>query len=126
MDPPEYDAEFADEGEATMLPAQIFLVNYFPLAPCSDGLTALEYSPDGNFLATGDRNGKITILRMEESKSRSSQVLENWLPHCQFQSHEPEFDFLKSLEIEGKINQIKFLQKSGPSNFLLSTNGIYS
>ncbi len=89
----------------------------------ADGLTALEFSPEGNFLATGDRNGKIAILHMEESRNKAVQTLENWLPLCQFQSHEPEFDFLKSLEIEGKINQIKFLKSNGLTNCLLSTNG---
>ena len=40
-----------------------------------------------------------------------------------FQSHEPEFDYLKSLEIEEKINQICWVKQSGSSLFLLTTNG---
>lgn len=40
-----------------------------------------------------------------------------------FQSHEPEFDYLKSLEIEEKINQIKWLKKKNAANFIISTNG---
>ena len=40
-----------------------------------------------------------------------------------FQSHEPEFDYLKSLEIEEKINKIRWLKRTNPANFLLSTNG---
>ncbi|CAE1226893.1 PPP2R2 [Acanthosepion pharaonis] len=39
-----------------------------------------------------------------------------------FQSHEPEFDYLKSLEIEEKINKIKWLKRTNPAHFLLSTN----
>lgn len=39
-----------------------------------------------------------------------------------FQSHEPEFDYLKSLEIEEKINKIRWLKRRNPSQFLLSTN----
>ena len=39
-----------------------------------------------------------------------------------FQSHEPEFDYLKSLEIEEKINKIRWLRRRNASNFLLSTN----
>lgn len=39
-----------------------------------------------------------------------------------FQSHEAEFDYLKSLEIEEKINKIRWLKKKNSSNFLLSTN----
>ena len=41
-----------------------------------------------------------------------------------FQSHEPEFDYLKSLEIEEKINQISWVKQSGSSLFLLTTNGM--
>lgn len=42
-----------------------------------------------------------------------------------FQSHEPEFDYLKSLEIEEKINKIRWLKRKNPAHFLLSTNGEY-
>lgn len=41
-----------------------------------------------------------------------------------FQSHEPEFDYLKSLEIEEKINKIRWLKRANPAHFLLSTNGM--
>lgn len=41
----------------------------------------------------------------------------------EFQSHEPEFDYLKSLEIEEKINTLKWChQGANGANFLLSTN----
>lgn len=42
--------------------------------------------------------------------------------HTEFQSHEPEFDYLKSLEIEEKINKIKWCKRQNASHFLLSTN----
>jgi hypothetical protein len=41
-----------------------------------------------------------------------------------FQSHEPEFDYLKSLEIEEKINKIRWLKRKNQAHFLLSTNGM--
>jgi len=41
----------------------------------------------------------------------------------EFQSHEPEFDYLKSLEIEEKINKIRWCQQgSSAARLLLSTN----
>lgn len=43
--------------------------------------------------------------------------------YSEFQSHEPEFDYLKSLEIEEKINQIKWCRRTGGAHFLLSSNG---
>ncbi len=43
----------------------------------------------------------------------------------EFQSHEPEFDYLKSLEIEEKINQIKWCpQTTSNCHILLTTNGL--
>lgn len=43
--------------------------------------------------------------------------------YCEFQSHEPEFDYLKSLEIEEKINCIRWCKNRAGPLFLLSTNG---
>ena len=43
--------------------------------------------------------------------------------YTEFQSHEPEFDYLKSLEIEEKINKIKWCRRQNAAHFLLSTNG---
>jgi len=44
--------------------------------------------------------------------------------HTEFQSHEPEFDYLKSLEIEEKINQICWCKRQNAAHMLLSTNGM--
>jgi hypothetical protein len=46
--------------------------------------------------------------------------------YTEFQSHEPEFDYLKSLEIEEKINKIKWCKRQNAAHFLLSTNGKYT
>ncbi len=43
--------------------------------------------------------------------------------YTEFQSHEPEFDYLKSLEIEEKINKIRWCRRQNSAHFLLSTNG---
>ncbi|KAI8607151.1 hypothetical protein BC830DRAFT_1159419, partial [Chytriomyces sp. MP71] len=40
----------------------------------------------------------------------------------EFQSHEPKFDYLKSLEIEEKINKIRWCHRQNSAHFLLSTN----
>ena len=49
-----------------------------------------------------------------------------WKPYFQFQSHEPSFDFLKSLPIEEKINQIEFSQAVRDGVLLLTTNGAHA
>eukprot|EP00981_Chlorochromonas_danica_P001237 scaffold268_cov210-Ochromonas_danica.AAC.32 len=82
-----------------------------------DLITALEYDSSGDFLGWGDRNGRVTVLKLD-----SDTTSQKWLHYSVFQSHEPEFDFLKSLEIESKINQLKFCHPIGDNIYLLSTN----
>jgi len=59
----------------------------------------------------------------EKTKSKKASEVLSWTPCHQFQSHLAEFDYLKSLEIEAKVNQLKFIP-SGKSQhmMLLSTN----
>jgi len=40
----------------------------------------------------------------------------------EFQSHDPEFDYLKSLEIEEKINKVHWVDHNSAAKFILSTN----
>lgn len=100
-----------------------------------DILSAVEFDQSGRYLATGDRGGRIVVfetdktgtsinsedLRRSEGKKRKGNT--EYRFYCEFQSHEPEFDYLKSLDIEEKINQIKWCPPCGGSLFLLSTNG---
>jgi len=65
-------------------------------------------------LATGDKGGRIVIFKRAEE--------ETYEPYAEFQSHESDFDYLKSLEIEERINQIQFLPPTNRSVFVLSTN----
>ena len=60
------------------------------------------------------------IAALISQKTRTLSLLPNV---ATFQSHEPEFDYLKSLEIEEKINKIKWLPQQNAAHSLLSTNG---
>ncbi|KAL4573542.1 hypothetical protein LXL04_020352 [Taraxacum kok-saghyz] len=66
-----------------------------------DVISAIEFDKAGDHLATGDRGGRVVLFE------RTDQT---------------NFDYLKSLEIEEKINKIKWCQTSNSSLFLLSTN----
>jgi len=72
--------------------------------------------------ASAARKEKEDRLSDTKTGKKASEVL-SWVPSHQFQSHTAEFDYLKSLEIEAKVNQLKFLP-SGRSQhmMLLSTN----
>lgn len=113
-----------------------------------DLVTAVEFDESGDYLAVGDKAGRICIFESQDAASRSkaangelnnsnnNSMVKSASPHSasrthpleykfytEFQSHEPEFDCLKSLEIEEKINMIKW-QKSRQNNglYLLATN----
>lgn len=46
------------------------------------------------------------------------------MPYFQFQSHEAEFDYLKSLDIDEKLIQMKFFKNSfNDSQMMLTANG---
>ena len=107
----------------------------------------MEFDASGEHLATGDRGGRVVLFeRLQPSKTaldaaraetdreededvagvvanrRREPTEYRYL--TEFQSHEPEFDYLKSLEIEEKINTLRWCKHSGSntSRFLISTN----
>ena len=77
-----------------------------------------------------ETNGLLDLDEFDQASSLAFQGRQGTLPrrgeynvYSTFQSHEPEFDYLKSLEIEEKINKIRWLKRANPAHFLLSTNG---
>ena len=120
----------------------------------ADVLSAIEFDGSGDFLATGDKGGRIVIFeraddctgrkrpraaaaggereRERERAERDDADMnggagsEGAEPEyrflTEFQSHESEFDYLKSLEIEEKINQVAWCKRTTGSLLLLSTN----
>ncbi|KAF5466468.1 hypothetical protein F2P56_016392 [Juglans regia] len=99
-----------------------------------DIISAIEFDRTGDHLATGDRGGRVVLFERTDTKDNggSRRDLERidypisrhpeFRYKTEFQSHEPEFDYLKSLEIEEKINKIRWCQTANGSLFLLSTN----
>ena len=99
----------------------------------ADIINTIEFHSSGNHFATGDRGGRIVIFRTAGEKAASTKINNNnsntqikqvkaWSPFFQFQSHEPEFDYLKSTEIEEKINCIRFGPDICNNLSMLSTN----
>jgi len=97
-----------------------------------DLISAVQFDSTGDYLATGDRGGRVVIFESSEMTHRAAvrDTGEYHPPprdieyrfYCEFQSHEPEFDYLKSLEIEEKINRIRWRRGRAGPLFLLSTN----
>ncbi|PIA56115.1 hypothetical protein AQUCO_00700457v1 [Aquilegia coerulea] len=98
-----------------------------------DIISAIEFDKTGEHLATGDRGGRVVLFERTDGKDhtiRKDLEKKDYLVSRQpefrykteFQSHEPEFDYLKSLEIEEKINKVRWCQTANGALFLLSTN----
>ncbi|XP_064631598.1 serine/threonine-protein phosphatase 2A 55 kDa regulatory subunit B alpha isoform-like isoform X2 [Lineus longissimus] len=88
----------------------------------ADIISCVEFNHDGELLATGDKGGRVVIFQRDQLREPNVPRRGEYNVYSTFQSHEPEFDYLKSLEIEEKINKIKWLRRTNPANFLLSTN----
>lgn len=100
----------------------------------ADIISAVEFDKDGTHLATGDHGGRVVLfdaverepmeVEPDERPSASNRVASDFEYRytTEFQSHEPEFDYLKSLEIEEKINKVRWCPASNGAQFLLSTN----
>ncbi|KAF8393510.1 hypothetical protein HHK36_021754 [Tetracentron sinense] len=99
-----------------------------------DIISAIEFDKTGDHLATGDRGGRVVLFERTDTRDHggSRRDLERmdypvsrhpeFRYKTEFQSHEPEFDYLKSLEIEEKINKIRWCQTANSALFILSTN----
>ena len=85
----------------------------------ADVVSALEFDHTGKYIAVGDRGGRIVIFEANNKK----EGVPEYKFKAEFQSHEPEFDYLKSLEIEEKINQIKWMKSTSNAHLLMTTNG---
>ena len=81
-------------------------------------ITSVEFDTFGEYLAIGYQCGQVVVFR--------NQSGDTFKFHSQFESHQSEFDFLTSVEIEEKINQIRWIRNKYAHNsrLLLSTNGI--
>ncbi|XP_043939077.1 serine/threonine-protein phosphatase 2A 55 kDa regulatory subunit B alpha isoform isoform X4 [Protopterus annectens] len=88
----------------------------------ADIISTVEFNSSGELLATGDKGGRVVIFQQEQENKNLLQSRGEYNVYSTFQSHEPEFDYLKSLEIEEKINKIRWLPQKNAAQFLLSTN----
>ncbi|GMH40041.1 hypothetical protein BSKO_07945 [Bryopsis sp. KO-2023] len=98
----------------------------------ADIISAMEFDAKGEHLATGDRGGRVVLFEKVPHRRRQNPDRAQSNVPCpsfefkyltEFQSHVPEFDYLKSLEVDEKINKVKWF-RSHPNHtrMLLSTN----
>ena len=83
-----------------------------------DIITSLEFDQTGQYIALGDKAGRLIIFEENEGKGKSVEY--QYL--TELQSHLREFDYLKSVEIEEKIIHIQWLRPQFKALYLVSTN----
>ena len=67
----------------------------------------------------------FNIIFLKSSVMDKDGAVDSWRVYHQFQSHDQEFDYLKSLEIEEKINHIQWCKPVGENHFIFTTNGMH-
>ncbi|XP_050159240.1 serine/threonine protein phosphatase 2A 55 kDa regulatory subunit B alpha isoform-like [Malus sylvestris] len=99
-----------------------------------DIISAIEFDRTGDHLATGDRGGRVVLFERTDIKDHGGHRRDlermdysisghpEFRYKTEFQSHKIEFDYLKSLEIEEKINKIRWCQTANGALCLLSTS----
>ncbi|KAL9995314.1 putative transcription factor WD40-like family [Helianthus debilis subsp. tardiflorus] len=107
-----------------------------------DIISAIEFDKSGDHLATGDRGGRVVLFERTDKKEHGGNRKDlektdysiskhpEFRYKTEFQSHEPEVifvhfycsNYLLHLEIEEKINKIRWCQSANGALFLLSTN----
>ncbi|XP_058088894.1 serine/threonine protein phosphatase 2A 55 kDa regulatory subunit B beta isoform-like [Magnolia sinica] len=98
-----------------------------------DIISAIDFEKKGKYLAAGDNAGRVVLFEQTDGKDpRSWKELEHsdypvtWHPEyrfkTEFQSHDPEVDYMMNLEIEGKINKVRWCATPNDSAFILSAN----
>uniref|UniRef100_A0A8C1REX1 Serine/threonine-protein phosphatase 2A 55 kDa regulatory subunit B n=1 Tax=Cyprinus carpio TaxID=7962 RepID=A0A8C1REX1_CYPCA len=98
------------------------LNNAYLMKYVADIISTVEFNYSGELLATGDKGGRVVIFQREQESKNRLLSRGEYNVYSTFQSHEPEFDYLKSLEIEEKINKIRWLPQQNAAHFLLSAN----
>mmetsp|Transcript_4685 Transcript_4685/g.6934 ORF Transcript_4685/g.6934 Transcript_4685/m.6934 type:complete len:585 (+) Transcript_4685:278-2032(+) len=106
----------------------------------ADIITALSWNKTGDYMAIGDQGGRIIVLKRDEQSKSTIQEKEDEVGNdssnqeinkqsmefnvfTDFTSHDSQFDYLQSLEIDERINNIEWCYEgSDESKFILCTN----
>ena len=98
----------------------------YDFADADDLVTAVEFDHTGEYLAIGDKAGRVSIVE-EAAEGRSGVgwggcgALE-YRFYTEFQAHQPEFDSLKSTEVSPRITALEWLRHPHTSTMLLLTS----
>ncbi|KAH9820994.1 hypothetical protein DFH28DRAFT_1190429, partial [Melampsora americana] len=90
----------------------------------ADFISTVEFNYTGDYLAIGDQGGQVVFFECDElSKKECEYKFYTEFQSCK--SHEPEFDYLKSLEIEEKINKTAWCKRQKLVHFLTNETKLW-
>ncbi len=81
----------------------------------------MAFNKTGDYITLGDNAGRLIVFQqntIQKAKKRYEEF--NYI--TEIQSHYKDFDYLKSVDIEERINAIEWLYPSNNSLLMLSTN----
>jgi len=84
-----------------------------------DIISRIRYDSTGNYIALGDKAGRIIIFYNQGEQKQKSEPYEYY---TEFQSHTREFDPLKSMEVPEEIVDMHWLAPQGKYLKLVTTN----
>lgn len=73
-----------------------------------DIISAMNFDRTGNYLALGDKAGRLIVFQRSISK-KSKKKFSEFSYITEIQSHYKDFDYLKSVDVEEKINCLEWL-----------------
>ena len=86
-----------------------------------DIISAMNFDYTGNYLALGDKAGRLIVFKRGISK-KSKRKFSEFSYITEIQSHYRDFDFLKSVDVEEKINCLEWLPPQNNNMFILTSN----
>lgn len=86
-----------------------------------DIISALSFDRSGNYLAVGDRAGRM-ILFQRNLHTKSKTPFNEFVYLTEIQSHFKDFDCLQSVDIEEKINCIEWVNQASENMMMLTCN----
>jgi len=78
-------------------------------------ITVVEFNSDGEFLAYGTSEGKVSVFQKQHNKN-------DYQLYHTFVAHTPGFDSLKSINISEGLTGLQWLPKISSTNLLLTSN----
>ncbi|KOB71263.1 Serine/threonine-protein phosphatase 2A 55 kDa regulatory subunit B [Operophtera brumata] len=69
----------------------------------ADLISCVEFNHDGELLATGDKGGRVVIFQRDPASKQCVPKKGEYNVYSTFQSHEPEFDYLKKRQAGDRL-----------------------